>query len=160
MPKEAFDVCNCIKVPSDSWQQWKAKNLKTVKKAGKECVVFNSDAALNHFKTAKNGKPTRVDEQACIVRYCSKDRMDLEGACIAGDSLPAGGLIKFSYAGQYIGCYIGSAEIVNFGKYAGATTWSEKDGVKPGVAGEPDDAKIDFACSVWGLDTKKVKGNL
>ena len=158
MPKETFDVCNLIEVPSVIWNDWKKKNLKAFKKAGKEVLVFASDASINHFKTSKNGRATKIDDTKCCIRYCSKDRQDETGACMSFDGF--GCSAKFKYAGQYIGCYVGAADIVDFGKYAGCCKWRELDNFKAGEQGDTSDASMVFACDVWGLDPKKVKGEL
>ena len=158
MPRETFDVCNMIVVPSGIWNDWKRKNLKTFKKAGKEVQVFASEASIQHFKTSKNGRDTRIDDSACCVRYCSKDVQDETGACMSMDGF--GCSAKFKYAGQFIGCYIGSADIIDFGKYAGCCRWVELDKAKPGQNGDASDDSVKFACSVWNLDPKKVKGLL
>lgn len=160
MPREAFDVCNMLVVPSQHWDKWKKAHLKTVKKGGKECIVFNSDAAVDHFKTAKTGRPTQIDDASCTVRYCSKTKPDVFGAADAALDLGYGTTVAYKYAGQYIGCYVGTASVVDFGKCSGLVAWTELDGEKAGEPGNATNACIDFACDVWGLDPKKVKGDL
>lgn len=158
MPREQFDVCNFIKVSPECWKVWKERNLRQFKRGGSVVQVFSSDAAVAHFKNSKTGRPTRVDEEKCIVRYCTRDCPDITGACASADGIDT--VLDYRYAGQYVGCYIGTAKIHNFGKQAGASSWKDIDSCARGEHGTPTDAMVAFACEVWGLDPSKIKSKM